>query len=176
MSLPPSACSSVPARRSGRVSTLGKIAIGLLNVSVTAAHRLSKAFWFVSRPKTFGAHAVALTPQGKLILVKLRYADGWRVPGGGRSEQEDPLEAALRELREEIGMISHGEARLVRDFEEAIDFKRGTASLSIVRNVLYRPPSWSWEVERICEADPDSLPDDLAAAAERWIDAVRPLL
>ena len=158
------------------MSAFRKTANVVLKVSVTAAHRLSKAFWFVRRPKTFGAHAVALTPEGKLILVKLRYADGWRVPGGGRSEQEDPVDAALRELREEIGMTSHGEARLVQDFDEVIDFKRDTASLSIVRNVLYQPPRWSWEVEQICEADADLLPNGLAPAAARWIEAVRPLL
>ena len=47
-----------------------------------------------------------------MILVKLRYAPGWRLPGGGRADDEDPCEAALRELREEIGMTAHGKARL----------------------------------------------------------------
>ena len=55
------------------------------------------------RPRTFGAHALALTPERKIVLVKLRYAPGWRLPGGGRGEHEDPRDAVLRELREEIG-------------------------------------------------------------------------
>ncbi|HEU5482538.1 MAG TPA: NUDIX domain-containing protein [Sphingomicrobium sp.] len=147
-----------------------------VRAAVTAAHTLLKAFWFLSRPKTFGAHAVALTPDGKLILVKLRYAPGWRVPGGGRSEHEDPAAAALRELREEIGMISHGEVRPAHDFEEPTNFKRDTASLVIVRDVIYRPARWNWEVERICEADPASLPADMSPMSERWIEAARPML
>lgn len=147
-----------------------------LRVALTGIHWAMKAGWFVRRPKTFGAHAVALTPEGKLVLVKLRYAPGWRLPGGGRSPREDPLEAALRELREEIGLQSHGEAKAVRHFEEATDFKRDTASLAIVHDVRYRPHRWSWEVEKVREFDLDSLPPDLSSITARWIEAVRPLL
>jgi hypothetical protein len=46
-----------------------------------AAHGLLKAVWFVRRPRSFGVHALALTPAGKVILVKLRYSPGWRLPG-----------------------------------------------------------------------------------------------
>lgn len=155
---------------------LTKLANGALRVGATAAHGALKALWFVLRPKTFGAHAIALTPDGKVVLVKLRYAPGWRMPGGGQSADEDPLHAALRELTEEIGMISHSEARLARDFDEAVDFKRDTSSIVIVRDVRYRPPRWSWEVEQICEADPKTLPEDMSPISARWIEALRPLL
>jgi 8-oxo-dGTP pyrophosphatase MutT (NUDIX family) len=147
-----------------------------LRILLTSAHLVLKTLWFIRRPKTFGAHAIALTPENKIILVKLRYAPGWRVPGGGRSEGEPPIDAALRELREEIGLISHGEAKLARDFEEATDFKRDTASLTIVRDVRYRPLRWSWEVERISETDLDRLPQPMSSLSARWIEALRPLL
>ena len=158
------------------MSLPAKLANGALRVAAIAAHSALKALWFVRRPKTFGAHAVALTPERKVVLVRLRYAPGWRVPGGGRSADEDPIDAALRELTEEIGMISHGEARLARDFDEAVDFKRDTSSLVIVRDVRYRPPRWSWEVEELCEADLQALPDDMSPITAKWIEAVRPLL
>lgn len=158
------------------MSRLSAIGNYLLRIAATAAHGLLKGLWFVSRPKTYGAHALALTPEGNVVLVKLRYAPGWRVPGGGRLQDENPVDAALRELREEIGMISHGEVRLARDFEESTDFKRDTASLVVVRDVRYRPPRWSWEVERICETDLRSLPDDLSPITARWIEALKPLL
>jgi 8-oxo-dGTP pyrophosphatase MutT (NUDIX family) len=134
---------------------------------------LLKFGWFLRRPRTFGAHALALTPARKVILVKLRYAPGWRLPGGGRSEDEDPREAVLRELREEIGMTEHGTVRLAAELDENADFKRDLAFLFIVEDVAYQPRRWSWEIERVTEAALDDLPEDMSPRAERWLTAVR---
>ena len=73
-------------------------------------------------------------------------------------------------------MVAHGEVQLARDFDEATDFKRDTASLVIVRDVRYRPRRWSWEVERTCEAELDSLPDDISPHTARWVAELKPLL
>jgi 8-oxo-dGTP pyrophosphatase MutT (NUDIX family) len=148
----------------------------ILRLVLTAVHRLMKINWLVRRPRTFGAHAVALTPARKIILVKLRYASRWRLPGGGRSESEDAHHAVLRELREEIGMTSHGVVRLAAELGESVDFKRDLASLFVVEDVIYRPPRWSWEVERIIEASLDDLPADLAGPTARWLAAVGDVL
>ena len=148
----------------------------LVRIPVTAAHQVLKLGWFVRRPRTFGAHALALTPGGRVILVKLRYANGWRLPGGGRGENEDPREAVLRELCEEIGMTGHGRVDLAHELEEMTDFKRDLASLLIVRDVHYSPPRWSWEVEQVREVGLDRLPRDLSPRAARWIATVRAAL
>lgn len=176
MSRRPSGCSAAQQWRSALVSLVRAAVDRGLRLAATAAHTLLKARWFVSRPKTFGTHAIALTPAGRIVLVKLRYAPGWRVPGGGRSEQEGRVDAALRELREEIGLFAHGEVRLACDFEESTDWKRDTASLVLVRDVEYRPPRWSWEVEQVCEADLATLPADMSPISARWIERLRPML
>ena len=144
----------------------------LLRILVTAFHSLLKAGWFVRRPRTFGAHALALTPDDRIILVRLRYARGWRLPGGGRRENESARDAVLRELREEIGMTSHGEVSLAAELEERPDFKRDLAALLIVRDVRYRPKRWSWEVEAVTEASLDALPPDLSPRAASWLEAL----
>jgi ADP-ribose pyrophosphatase YjhB (NUDIX family) len=149
------------------------LADALMRTALTAAHRLLKAGWFIRRPRTFGAHALALTPERKLILVKLRYAAGWRLPGGGRAADERPADAVLRELREEIGMISHGAVRLGCELEQDTDFKHDLASLLVVEEVRYTPRRWSWEVEATMEAPFDALPPDMAPIALEWINAVR---
>jgi 8-oxo-dGTP pyrophosphatase MutT (NUDIX family) len=146
-----------------------------LRLMLGAAHKLLKLGWFVRRPTSFGAHALALTPSGKVILVKLRYAPGWRLPGGGRKESEDPRDAALRELREEIGMVSHGSVEHACELEETADYKRDIAALFIVRDVRYRP-KWSWEIEQICEAELNELPADLSPRMAGWLEALRPKL
>ena len=143
-----------------------------LRVLITGVHALLRLGWFVRRPRTFGAHALALTPAGKVILVRLRYAPGWRLPGGGRKPDEDPSAAVLRELREEIGMTAHGEVQLAAELEERPDFKRDLAALFVVRDVGYRPKRWSWEVEAICEAPLDALPPDLSPRAAAWLEVL----
>lgn len=148
----------------------------MLRVPLKAAHAVMKMRWFVSRPRTFGAHAVALTSAGRVVLVKLRYADGWRLPGGGRGESEAPEDAVRRELREEIGMTACGEVQPVRDLEESTDFKRDLASLLIVRDVEYEPRKWSWEVEDVLETDLNDLPADLSPQSASWLRAVRRML
>jgi 8-oxo-dGTP pyrophosphatase MutT (NUDIX family) len=144
-----------------------------LRLVITAAHGLLKLVWFIRRPRTFGAHALALTPEGKAILVRLRYAPGWRLPGGGRAEDEDPRDAVLRELREEIGMTGHGEVQLAAELEERPDFKHDLASLLVVRDVRYRPHRWSWEIEAITEVPLDALPGNLSPRASEWLEALK---
>lgn len=127
------------------------------------------------RPRTFGAHAFALTRERKLILVKLRYARGWRLPGGGRSANEQATDAALRELAEEIGMISHGEVQLAAELEQRPDRRRDLVSVVVVDDVEYRPRR-SLEVERVAAFELHDLPADLAPVAKAWIEAVLPML
>ena len=148
------------------------VADAVLRVTLTGAHQILRAGWFVRRPRTFGAHALALTPERKLILVKLRYASGWRLPGGGRGKGEDPVDAALRELREEIGMTAHGAVKKAAELEQRPHYRRDLVSLVVVEDVRYRP-RWSWEVERIIEVDPRQLTDGMSPLAEEWIAALR---
>jgi 8-oxo-dGTP pyrophosphatase MutT (NUDIX family) len=144
----------------------------ILRTIVTGAYQLLRAGWFVSRPRTFGAHALALTPDRKLILVRLRYAPGWRLPGGGRDRNEDAVEAGLRELREEIGMTAHGKVQRAAELEQRPDRRRDLVSLMVVEDVHYSP-RWSWEIEQVAEFSVDKLPSDLAPVAREWIAALR---
>lgn len=146
-----------------------------LRWAATGLHGLRRAFWYFRRPRTFGVHAAAITPAGNLVLVRLRYVRGWRLPGGGRSEAEGPRDAVLRELREEIGMRSHGAVELVSEALESPDFKQDLASLFIVRDVVYRP-AWSLEVEAVTEAPLEALPEDLSERTRRWLKLVAPLV
>jgi 8-oxo-dGTP pyrophosphatase MutT (NUDIX family) len=132
----------------------------------TAVNRARKRLRKASGKPRSGAHAIALTREGKVILVRLRYARGWRLPGGGRSADESVVEGALREVREEIGMIRHGHVRPLPDIDPA---------LVLVADVSYAPHRWSWEIEQVIEADLDDLPAGMSQRAGRWLKAYREL-
>jgi 8-oxo-dGTP pyrophosphatase MutT (NUDIX family) len=141
----------------------------LLRAGATALHKMLTVGWFFRRPRTFGAHAIALTPQGRVVLVKLWYAPGWRLPGGGRDADEPPADAAIRELGEEIGMAAYGEVNLACELEESVDFKRDNCSIVVVRDVEYRSKRWSWEVERVSDFALNDLPADVSSQTRRWL-------
>ena len=128
--------------------------------------------WSLTRPDVEGAHAIALTPAGRIILVKLSYARGWHLPGGGRKPGESAEENVLRELREEIGMTAHDAPVLAFEVEDQVHNRLDHASVFILRNVVYRPNRWSIEIERVVEVDPGELPATISRRARRWIESV----
>jgi len=139
-------------------------------LSVRELRRLRRSFWFFTSRHTGGAHAVAVTPGGKLVLVTLRYAYGWRLPGGGVKNREAPEEAVLRELREEIGMTSHGAVESVARFKHGTDGRESPSSLFVVRDIIYRA-GWSIEVKAVGEFERSALPADIAPITGRLLAA-----
>lgn len=135
----------------------------LVRTVFTFLHGFRVALWKVTGPGRAGVHAVPLTPAGKLVLVRLTYAPGWRVPGGGRKRSETPEQAMLRELREEIGLLSYGAIEPLDDGRPASANPADSSAFFVVRDVVYRPRR-SLEVEEVREFDPSRLPDDTT----RW--------
>lgn len=148
----------------------------LLHRGVHLFQAVRRQVWFVTRPETSGVHGIALTPGGKIVLVKLSYAPGWRLPGGGQGAKEEPQAAMLRELREEIGLRNHGSIELVTGFRHRPDFRRGRGSLFIIRDVGYQSRRWSLEVTEVAEFDLHALPADTARITDRLLRLAQPQL
>jgi 8-oxo-dGTP pyrophosphatase MutT (NUDIX family) len=129
---------------------------------------MRRGIWFFTRPETSGVHALPFTPSGKIVLVTLSYAKGWRLPGGGRKASENPEQAILRELREEIGMTGFGSIEEVGQIRHRPDYRRSRSHLFVIRAVEYRP-RWSLEIKKVGEFDPDELPVDTAPITLRMI-------
>ncbi len=142
----------------------------LVRIAVTAFQQLRRAAWFVTRPRVRGVLAVPLTPEGKVVLVRLTYARGWHLPGGGVKRGETPDAGVLRELREEIGLKSHGSLRHVTTFEHRPNRRRGTSDLFLLRDVRYEPRR-SIEVEEVAEFDRAALPAAATALTRDRISA-----
>lgn len=59
----------------------------------------------ISRGVTLGARVAVLDGEGSVMLVQHTYSQGWILPGGGVEKGETLAAAALREIREEAGII-----------------------------------------------------------------------
>lgn len=131
----------------------------LVRIVFTFLHGFRVALWKVTGPARAGVHAVPLTGGGKVVLVRLTYAPGWRIPGGGRKRGEAPEQAMLRELREEIGLLSHGGIEPLEDCRPGA-LPGAPTAFFVVRDVVYRPRR-SLEVDEVREFDPRRLPEDV---------------
>lgn len=62
--------------------------------------------WFrLVRPMTLGARVLAVNGDGQVCLIRHTYTPGWHLPGGGVERGESCREAAIKEAREEAGLL-----------------------------------------------------------------------
>jgi 8-oxo-dGTP pyrophosphatase MutT (NUDIX family) len=72
------------------------------------AFRLQRLYWWLFRPKIEGAY-VAVWLGDRLLMIENSYRKRLSLPAGGLARGEAPVEAALRELREEVGIRARPE-------------------------------------------------------------------
>jgi 8-oxo-dGTP pyrophosphatase MutT (NUDIX family) len=64
-----------------------------------------RVYWFVARPKVVGVKCV-VTHDARVLLVRHTYGRRtWDLPGGTVRRRELPIEAARREMHEELGRL-----------------------------------------------------------------------
>ncbi len=67
--------------------------------------KMTRAAYLASLPKRHAAAgALFFNDQDELLLLKPTYKDNWSLPGGVIDQDELPIAAACREVREEIGL------------------------------------------------------------------------
>jgi ADP-ribose pyrophosphatase YjhB (NUDIX family) len=74
-------------------------------VFYACARPVEKGYWFLFRPYRPGAKSF-IFHEGKVLLVRLGYGHKkWVLPGGGIERGETPEMAAVREAKEESGVV-----------------------------------------------------------------------
>jgi 8-oxo-dGTP pyrophosphatase MutT (NUDIX family) len=64
------------------------------------------------KKRTIGARVLVIK-DNQILLVKHTYMPKWYTIGGGVDFKESPLQGAIRELKEEAGVIAHGPLELL---------------------------------------------------------------
>lgn len=74
-------------------------------MAIQLAHRTRKIWWRLRRPQTLGVKVLVRNPNNEILLVKPSYSQLWQIPGGGVHKHEHPLQAGIREIREETDIV-----------------------------------------------------------------------
>lgn len=97
------------------------------------AYRLAKCYWFVFRPSSKGAY-VAVWVDDKVLIALNSYKSDYAMPAGGLHRGESFSAAAVRELREEVGIqAQESDLTLIAEYENRDEFKNDVAQLFELR-------------------------------------------
>jgi 8-oxo-dGTP pyrophosphatase MutT (NUDIX family) len=124
------------------------------------------AFRALTTPVAFGVSAMLDDAQGRILLVRQRFASGWHFPGGGVERGEPPAQAIVRELEEEVGLQAHGRPKLYGLYTRTVGIATNVVALYRVPDatISFRP---NREILEIAWADRSAPPADASPATLR---------
>ncbi len=126
------------------------------SIVLRTAYQCVRLYWRIRRPKTYGAKVLLVHPseQTKVLLVRHVYHPSrWTLPGGGyRPDRETPLEAAKRELKEELGIIPQS-MRSLGELSWEVEGKRDHVTLFVATPPTKARIKTNWEIQEVCWRD-----------------------
>lgn len=106
----------------------------LKRVLFRAAKPFIHAAYRQTRGMTLGTRTLVLKEQAaEVLLVRHGYAPGWLLPGGGVERGETLVDAAIRELREEAGIVAEEEPVLHGIFLNDAQFRGDHVACFVLR-------------------------------------------
>jgi ADP-ribose pyrophosphatase YjhB (NUDIX family) len=119
---------------------------------------------------TLGVRIIASNTDGKICLVRHTYIKGWHLPGGGVERGETIYDAAIKELREEVGLIvSRQDLRLLSVHANFSNFKGDHVALFHTQNWHSEPTTRSHEIAEWRFFGIDELPTGTTRATRERI-------
>ncbi len=101
----------------------------LYRIVYRVAYRVHLVWALLFRPRCEGVW-VALWCDGRLLVIRNSYRGRLTLPGGGIDGGERAEAAAVRELREEVGIhLAPAQLHYMGHYRSAIEFKRDTINL-----------------------------------------------
>ena len=113
---------------------------------------------------TLGVRGVARDDEGRVLLVKHTYLEGWWLPGGGVDRGETTHRAVIREMREETGLIVKGPPRLVSLHSNEKFFRGDHVAIFLIDGFEMTERTSHGEIAEIGWFHPGDLPEDTTRA------------
>lgn len=132
--------------------------------------------FFKQRHITLGARALVIEDD-RILLVRHTYINGWYSIGGGVEKNESTLDAAKRELREEVGIIVNDTPPLLGIYHNTREKRDDYVAVYICKN-FNKVATSSSEIAEEKWFALDQLPNDISPATKRRIEeylGLRPL-
>lgn len=101
------------------------------------AYRVMRVYWAVRRPNTHGA-LVLVWHDERVLLIQNSYTSYLSLPGGYVRSHESGRQAAVRELKEEVGIVTSVD-RLLPTLERTHSWEGKTDHVEIFSLVLDAP-------------------------------------
>ncbi len=113
------------------------------------------------------AGIMLLNDQGKVFVAKRidTAVEAWQMPQGGIDENEDPKQAAIRELEEETGII---DISVIAEHEEWLSYDLPDELYGKVWKGRYSGQTMKWFVMRFLGSDEDINIDTEHAEFSSW--------
>ena len=141
--------------------------------------RLKRLFYRVAKPvlhpvyrqlrgMTLGTRTLVLKDAyAQVMLVRHGYAAGWMLPGGGVERGESLAEAAVREVREETGIVAEEEPLLHGMFLNDRQFRGDHVACFVLRRFSERPVSAGFEIAEARFFPSAALPEGTTSGTRR---------
>ncbi|MDD7910156.1 NUDIX domain-containing protein [Pseudovibrio exalbescens] len=148
---------------------------GHISLRTKIVRTLVHTFAMFRRAMTLGVRIAVFNQDGEILLVKHTYLKGWYLPGGGVDPGETLEQAAIRELREEAGIVPVTPPQFLSMHFNRNATQRDHVAFFVVRD-WNRDPHWQMPGHEIAEVgffSPESLPQGTTPATRRRLMEVR---
>ncbi len=118
---------------------------------------------------TIGPRAIILNADNQVLLVKHTYQPHWYLPGGGLKKGESVKVALLRELKEEVGLVTTVEPELFAIYHHTYLGVNDYPIIFIIKRYSISPIR-SPEIEQVEWFSYDKLPAMISPGTKRRLD------
>lgn len=137
------------------------VLIGLFHKILT---RVLRTLQWLLGASTVGVRTLVFNDQQQILLIKHTYMEAWHFPGGGVLPGEPARIAAIRELREESGVIAQGEVLLWGVYFHKVMRVNDYIALFVVKQFSQGPVVLGGEIAEVQWFSLENLPEDISAS------------
>lgn len=131
----------------------------------SATNPFRRMYWFIVRPERRGAKGVIFW-NDRVLLVRLSYGHKrWALPDGGVEREESFRDAAIREVKEEVG-IAVSEAEFFYEYHTSLQYRKNTTQCFAMK---VSSPEFTIDEQEIAEAGwfpPGGLPENVVPSVK----------